>query len=44
MKEPYCIIADFESDNEEFNQKKGKKPTIVAEKVISLLIPSMLFF
>ena len=25
MKVPYCIIPDFESYNEELNQKKGKK-------------------
>ena len=32
MKVPYCITADFESYNEQFNQKKGKKTIKVTEQ------------
>jgi len=32
MKVPYCTVADFESCNEEFHQKKDKKTIKAAEQ------------
>ena len=31
MKVPYCVIADFESCSDEFNQKKSKRTIKVEE-------------